>query len=106
MLWILPGVKAAEAGVDSPFMVKNQYSHTSTPPLALRGMLSADLQIHLFHNIYGVELDVREFLTLALSKDKWTASRRVRFTPEITAIGTLLVRGWFGTRGVLNIQQN
>jgi hypothetical protein len=64
-------------------------------------MLPADLYLYLFHKIYGVEVDIR---ALALDEEKLSASRPVRFTPEVTAIGTLLVRGWLGTRGGLTIQ--
>jgi hypothetical protein len=67
-------------------------------------MLPADLYLYLFHKIYGVEVDIRAFLTLALDEEKCSASRPVRFTPEVTAIGNLLVRGWLGTRGGPTIQ--
>jgi hypothetical protein len=51
-----------------------------------------------------VEVEVCAFLTLALGKDKWSASRPVRFTPVATAIGTLLLTGWLDKRGDMTFQ--
>jgi hypothetical protein len=68
-------------------------------------MLPANIYLYVFYKIYEVEVDVRVFLALALGKDKWSASRPVRLTPDVTAIITLLVIGSFGTRGGRTFQQ-
>ena len=50
----LPGVKRPGRGVDHPPRLKKEYSHTSAPPLGLRGLFYGELYLY----IYPVPLEV------------------------------------------------
>jgi hypothetical protein len=50
----------------------------------------------------GVDRYIHIFLTLALARGEWSASRPGRFTPEETAPGTHWIGGWVDPRAGLN----
>jgi hypothetical protein len=53
---------------------------------------------------WGVEVQLRAFLTSALDGDEWLASRLGRFNPRERAPGTRWMGGWVGPRAGQSIQ--
>jgi hypothetical protein len=52
---------------------------------------------------YGeVDVYIHIFLTSAIVRDEWSASRPCRFTPRERASGTNWIRGWMGLRADLD----
>jgi hypothetical protein len=50
----------------------------------------------------GVDVQIHNFLTLALVAGEWSASRLGRFTPEERALDTHWIGGWVGPRAGLD----
>jgi len=57
---------------------------------------------HVTKVYWGVELELRAFLTLVLDEGEWSASRPGRFTRRERAPGTHWLGGWVGSRAGLD----
>jgi hypothetical protein len=53
----------------------------------------------------GVDVQIQIFLTMALVRDEWSASRPGRFTSGVRAPGTHWIGGWVGLRPSLDVEK-